>query len=116
MTNAVGHLRELDDLVADIAGTRPLRAMLAFTMEDGAEVLQSAFADRSGAQPRRTPRRHRCRLPSSPYIASTKGLYRLLDTDRLGAAISDVVGRVAAGIERDGVFTISTATGCFVCR
>lgn len=115
VTNAVGHLRELDDMVADVAGTRPLRAMLAFTMEDGAAVLQSAF-DAVEAHNLAGHLDITDAAAVAPYIASTKGLYRLLDTDRLGAAIGEVVGRVAAGIERDGVFTISTATGCFVCR
>jgi SAM-dependent methyltransferase len=115
VTNALGHLIELDDLVAGIAGSRPLRAMLAFKMENGAHVLGTAFDDVEA---------HRIdghldvtdASAVAPYIGSTKGLYGLVETERVAAAIDAVVAEVAAVIERDGVFTITTASGCFVCR
>ena len=43
VTNSVDHVREMDDLAAEIAGARPARAMYSFTMETGDEVLRTAF-------------------------------------------------------------------------
>jgi SAM-dependent methyltransferase len=115
VTNAVGHLRELDDLVAGIAGTRPLRAMLTFTMESGEAVLRTAF-DGVDAHHFVSGLDVTEAAAVAPYLASTKGLYGLFEEDRVAAALDAVVGRVDAAIDRDGVFPITTATGCFVCR
>jgi SAM-dependent methyltransferase len=114
VTNAVGHVRQMDDLVADVAGARPLRAMLAFTMDDGEAVLRTAFE-------RVESHRFESALDVTDpeavvaYVTSTRGLYGLAEADRYDAVVAHVRRRVGTVIRREGVFTVDTASGCFVC-
>lgn len=115
VTNSVEHVREMDDLVAEVAGTRPLRAMLAFTVESGEPVLRSGFGS--------VVTHHlRGALDVTDaeavvgYVSSTRGLYGAAADDRFEELAREVRRRVATIIERDGVFEVTTSTGCFVCR
>jgi SAM-dependent methyltransferase len=109
VTNSVEHFREVDDLVADIVGSRPMRLLLAFTMEGGEAVLRSSFP---------AVERHDWRGALDvtdagavvDYVASLRGFYGIDD-----AALDEVRRRVEAVIERDGVFVVSTASGAFRC-
>lgn len=119
-TNSGDHVRELDDLsatvAAEITGSSAtfLRAMLAFRLEDGAAVLRTAFEhverhDCFGVLDLTDPR------PAGHYVASTSSLYGVTGDEHLAAAVAEVERRVAEVIERDGVFTVTTAAGAFRC-
>ena len=109
VTNSVEHFRQVDDLVASLTGTRPLRLMLAYTMEEGEPVLRTAFDhverhDFAGALD----------VPDAQavvdYVASVREVFELDD-----AGLEAFGREVQAVIDRDGVFEITTASGAFVC-
>lgn len=108
-TNSVEHFREVDDLVASLTGTRPLRLLLAFTMEGGEEVLRTAFA---------TVERHdwvgALDVTDADaivaYVASVQELFGVDD-----GQLDEVRRHVAGVIERDGAFVVTTASGAFTC-
>ena len=110
VTNSVEHFRQVDDLVASLTGTRPLRLMLAYTLEGGEPVLRTAFD---------TVERHDFTGALDvteaeavvDYVGSVREVYEL-DDDMLGALRREV----QAVIDRDGVFEVTTASGAFVCR
>lgn len=108
VTNGLGHMREIDDLLAargmSEAGARHSRA---FGLETGSDQLRSSFG-------RVELRRYEDRLEVTDpdaiiaYVLSMS-VGRLVDADELRREISAV-------IERDGVFAVGKATGMFVAR
>jgi SAM-dependent methyltransferase len=114
LTNSLDHVRELDELVADVAGHRPARAMYAFTTEHGAGVLRTAF-DRVEAHLLRGALDVTDPDAVVGYVSSISGLYDLVEEARYAEVLDEVRARVTAAIERDDAFVVTTATGCFVC-
>jgi ubiquinone/menaquinone biosynthesis C-methylase UbiE len=109
VTNSEEHFRQVGDLVADVLGTRPMRLGMAFKVETGEPVLRTAFDaverhDAIGA------------LDVTDadavvaYVASVRAFFGFGDD-----GLAELGRRVAAIIERDGAFEITTATGVFVC-
>jgi ubiquinone/menaquinone biosynthesis C-methylase UbiE len=115
VTNGRAHVAEIDDLVADIAGARPGRAMYSFTMEEGAEVLRTSF-ESVEAHMLRSALDVTDADAVIDYASSVDGLYDLVETGSIKAAIDEMRRHVDAVIERDGAFVVTTSTGCFVCR
>ena len=110
VTNSTQHFRQVDDLVASLTGARPLRLMVAFTMEGGEPVLRTAFdsierheftgaLDVTDAQ------------AVVDYVGSVREVYGLDD-----AGLEAVRHEVQAVIDRDGAFEITNTSGAFVCR
>lgn len=109
VTNSVEHFREVDDVVASITGQPPVRTMLSFTMENGEEVLRRSFSsvDRqvwSGVLDVTDVE------AVVAYVGSVREAYAIDD-----GGLAELSRRVAAVIERDGAFEVTTASGCFVC-
>ena len=110
VTNSVEHFRQVDDLVASLTGARPMRLMLAFTMEEGEAVLRTAFSSV-------TARVMRAALDVTDpeavvdYVASVREVYATTDEQ-----LDEIRRQVAAEVERTGAFEITTASGVFVCR
>jgi SAM-dependent methyltransferase len=110
VTNSVEHFREVDDLVAELTGARPMRSMLEFTMEDGEGVLRTAFdvverIDWRGALDVTDVE------AVVAYVASVQAWYDLPE-----AGYRELRQRVESVIAGDGAFVVTTATGAFVCR
>jgi SAM-dependent methyltransferase len=116
VTNGLDHVREIDELVAEVAGARPARSMRSFKMEDGAAVLGTAFESVV------TNRFSGGALDVTDadavvaYVASVRGLYDGVEEQHYADALDEIRARVDAVIRRDGAFVVTTATGCFVCR
>lgn len=109
VTNSVEHFRQVDDLLASLTGSRPMRMMLAFTMEDGEDVLRGSFA---------SVERHDWRGALdvtdadavAGYVASVREAFGIDDEQ-----LASLRRHVGDAIARHGVFEITTATGAFVC-
>ena len=110
VTNGADHLREMDGMVEDVAGEELLRTMYAFKMETGADVLRTAF-DSVEAHHLRGGLDVTDADAVVAYVRSAPDVYRVDDVQ-----VAEVRRRVQDAIDRDGAFTITTATGCFVCR
>lgn len=120
-TNAAPHLRELNRVfteAAELSANEPLRWSAGwFSLEDGADVLRTAFDDvRREDLPRRlvVPEVD----PVVAYVDSTRSWREPLL--RPGLSWEDCISRiratVQATIEREGVFAITAHAGVFVCR
>jgi SAM-dependent methyltransferase len=110
LTNGRDAMAELSALVTEVSGNPQERAMLAFTIEDGPDVLGRAFDSvelhelRGGVDVTEAE-------AVVAYVASAPGLY-LVEEEHL----AEIGRRVQAIIDRDGAFSVSTVIGCFVCR
>ena len=108
VTNGLGHLREIDDLLSahgvSEAGARHCRA---FGLETGGDQLRTFFRE---VEVRRYEDRLEVTDPDAivAYVLSMS-VARRVDA---GALRRDI----CAVIERDGLFTVSKATGMFVAR
>jgi len=112
VTNSELHLRELDQLIAAAAGRELLRtSIMTFTLGIGEAELGAAF---SSVERHDFPGELLVTdvEPVVDYVASMRAFV----TGDRGAVLDDVRRRVAAIIERDGVFRVHTHAGCFVCR
>jgi len=112
VTNSEDHFQELNDVVVELTD-RPLpSSQLRFRMETAEPELRASFA-----QVTRHDFPSRLEVtetqPVLDYVASTR---TFVDNEDAGAVLADVANRVRSVIARDGVFTITTSPGCFVCR
>lgn len=82
---------------------------MAFTMEGGADVLRTSFAS-VVAHHLRGALEVTDASAVVAYVAATRAAYEVGDDD-----LDVLHHRVATRIERDGAFTVTTASGCFVC-
>ena len=106
VTNGLGHMREIDDLLAACgvseAGVRHSRA---FGLETGRDQLRSSFGE---VELRRYEDRLEVTDPDAivAYVLSMS-VARLVNADELRREICAVIAR-------DGLFAVSKATGMFV--
>lgn len=111
LTNGGEAMHELSELVTDVAGSPPNRAMLAFKVEDGDRVLGPAF-DAVELHELRSAVDVTEADAVVAYVRSARdGLYLVSDED-----LVEIGRRVQAVIDADGAFSITTVIGCFVCR
>jgi ubiquinone/menaquinone biosynthesis C-methylase UbiE len=112
VTNSEDHFRELNEIVVELTGTQLPSGQLRFRMETAEPELRVSFE-----QVERHDFRSRLELnevqPVLEYVASTR---MFVGGDDRDSTLREIGDRVGAVIARDGVFTITTAPGCFVCR
>jgi SAM-dependent methyltransferase len=123
LTNSWLHFQELDDLLIECAAAtvgasrvRDRTSLTHFTIEDGGEELQAVFSD---------VQLHRFSSElvvddAEPVVAYAQSMGMFVvdrNADReLDEIVAELERRLAAKIEADGAFRITTACGCFVCR
>jgi SAM-dependent methyltransferase len=112
VTNAEQHLAELDEILFDVAQVRLPSGKLDFNLENGGAELDVVFDEV-------TRHDYPSKLeitevqPVVDYVASMRAF---VGGDDMQSVLDEIGARVAAIIERDGVFVVGTAAGCFVCR
>jgi hypothetical protein len=112
VTNATGHLGELNDIVLEVAKVPLPSSQLRFRMETGEPELRASFEDV-------VPHFFRSKLeitevqPVLDYVASMRAF---VGRDDMEPVLSGIGDRVAAIIQRERAFVVSTGAGCFVCR
>jgi SAM-dependent methyltransferase len=121
-TNSATHLSELGAAwttalaeAGSISGRRWGEGPARFSLEDGGEVLATAF---TSVELQRTD--NRLLIPDvEPVVAYIESVRDLYDGDRPGvweAAIEVLRERVGDEIRRSGAFAVSITKGVFVCR
>jgi SAM-dependent methyltransferase len=111
VTNAHDHLQEMWDVYASVTGETPSFFVDRFDLASGDDLLRDVFADvrieRSEGTLLVTETQ-----PVVDYLAST---FHFADRDD-DTVLDEIGGRVQAIIDADGVFSIRTRSGAFVCR
>ncbi|HTK16496.1 MAG TPA: class I SAM-dependent methyltransferase [Acidimicrobiia bacterium] len=123
LTNSLLHFQELDELLIECAAAtvgasrvRDRTSLTRFKIEDGSEELQAVFSD---------VRLHRFSSEllidkAEPVVAYARSMGMFVmdrgGSHELDEIVVELDRRVAAKIEADGAFRISTVCGCFVCR
>lgn len=123
VTNGLGHVAELgrvlEDSIHDVAGDASFhldRSGERFTLEDGADVLRTAFGSVE-----RHDRHAELLVPDAEpvmrYLASMVGLEPSLPEGVTFAAVLErCAPRVEEIVARDGGFRVTVHAGAFVCR
>jgi ubiquinone/menaquinone biosynthesis C-methylase UbiE len=123
LTNSLAHFRELDELLIECAAAtvgasrvRDRTSLTRFKIEDGGEELEAVFSD---------VQLHRFSSElvideAEPVVAYARSMGMFVMDRGGGHELDEIVveleRRVAANIEADGAYRITTACGCFVCR
>jgi ubiquinone/menaquinone biosynthesis C-methylase UbiE len=114
VTNSVGHLAELDDVLFAVTGVSLPSSKLVFNMENAGAELESAF---EAVTRHDFPSKLEITevQPVLDYVASMRAFVAGTDIE-VEPALAELGARVATIIERDGAFVARTGAGCFVCR
>jgi ubiquinone/menaquinone biosynthesis C-methylase UbiE len=123
LTNSWLHFQELDELLIECAAAtvgasrvRDRTSLTRFKTEDGGEELEEVFSE---------VQLHRFSSElvvddAEPIVAYAQSMGMFVvdrNADReLDEIVAELERRLAAKIEADGAFRITTACGCFVCR
>ncbi|MDQ1508452.1 MAG: hypothetical protein QOG50_296 [Actinomycetota bacterium] len=123
LTNSEVHFRELDQLLIECAAAtigasrvHDRTSLTRFKVEDGGEELAAMFSDVK-LHPFASELVVDVVEPVVAY-AQSMGMF-VIDRSgdgELDAVVVELERRVAAAIEADGAFRVTTACGCFVCR
>jgi SAM-dependent methyltransferase len=107
VTNGLGHMRELDELMARFGTSSFTRHSTLFGLENGAEQLREVFAE---VELRR--------WDDALAITEAEPIVAYVRSMPLGAQVDcgAIQREAAAVIEREGVFRVRKATGLFVAR
>ncbi len=122
VTNGVDHLRAVRNLVEEAAtpeGSWEMRnpSTHAFSLENGAEQLQHAFASIELIRPQFVaPAVVRDPEVVADYVASVADHYEHEIERPWAAVVDDVRAAVREIIEIDGALTVSGHAGAFVCK
>jgi len=123
LTNAGSHFRELDELLIECAAAtvgaariHDRTSLTRFKTDDGGEELEAMFSDVT-LHPFESELVIDAPGPVVAY-AQSMGMF-VIDRGaegELDEVVAELERRLAAMIEADGAFRITTACGCFVCR
>ena len=121
LTNSEVHFRELDELLLECAGeivsvdrVRSRASLTHFKAERAAIELEVAFSDVT-AYPFAADLVIDAVEPVMAY-ARSMGAFVVDDEHELDPVLDELERRLAAMIEADGAFRVTTACACFVCR